>query len=109
MTYATLAASHVPREGTRAALDQGVSLLLLWLASGALLVAFLGAIPVTRSQEARVLETARQMLDAPVAHWLLPQLNGRPRMQKPPLAYWLTAWSYKAFGVSAAAGRLPAT
>ena len=30
-----------------------------------------------------------------------------PRLQKPPLLYWLIICSYKAFGVSAAAARLP--
>ena len=73
-----------------------------------MLGAFLGHVPVTRSQEARVLETAREMLDAPRHGWVVPQLNGRPRMQKPPLAYWLTALSFKALGVGEAAGRLPA-
>jgi hypothetical protein len=48
---------------------------------------------------------AREMVEA--GHWLLPTNDGVPRMQKPPLLYWLIIASYKVFGVSAAAARLP--
>jgi 4-amino-4-deoxy-L-arabinose transferase-like glycosyltransferase len=65
--------------------------------------------PVVRTQEARVLETARQMLDADWRGWLLPQLNGEPRLRKPPLCYWYTAASFELFGsASEWAGRMPA-
>jgi 4-amino-4-deoxy-L-arabinose transferase-like glycosyltransferase len=79
----------------------------LWLLSGALLLAFLGTPPVTRTQEARVLETARQMLGADAHGWLVPVLNGEPRLKKPPLAYWMTAGAYLIGGVSEAVGRAP--
>jgi 4-amino-4-deoxy-L-arabinose transferase-like glycosyltransferase len=82
--------------------------LLLWLASGAVLFAGLGITPVTRTQEARVQETAREMLGAGGHQWLIPKVNGRVRMQKPPLAYWLTAASFKVFSVGEGAGRVPA-
>ena len=67
-----------------------------------------GEWPLVRSQEARVLETAREMLvigtrDA----WLQPQLNGEPRLRKPPLCYWYIAESFKYFGVNEWAGRIP--
>ncbi len=39
--------------------------------------------------------------------WLVPHLNGAVRLHKPPLAYWLCAVSFKCFGVSTFAGRLP--
>ena len=39
--------------------------------------------------------------------WLLPTNNGIPRLQKPPLLYWLIILSFKAFGVNEAAARLP--
>jgi 4-amino-4-deoxy-L-arabinose transferase-like glycosyltransferase len=81
---------------------------LLWLASGAVLFAGLGVAPVTRTQEARVQETAREMLGAGRQQWLIPKVNGRVRMQKPPLAYWLTAASFKVFSVGEGAGRVPA-
>jgi 4-amino-4-deoxy-L-arabinose transferase-like glycosyltransferase len=82
--------------------------LLLWLASGVVLFAGLGVAPVTRTQEARVQETAREMLGADRHQWLIPKVNGRVRMQKPPVAYWLTAASFKIFSVGEAAGRVPA-
>jgi hypothetical protein len=40
-------------------------------------------------------------------HWLLPTNDGVPRLQKPPLLYWLIIFSFKLFGVNAAAARLP--
>jgi 4-amino-4-deoxy-L-arabinose transferase-like glycosyltransferase len=83
-------------------------LLALWLAAGGLLLTALGTPPVTRTQEARVLETAREMLIGEPEQWLVPQVNGRPRMRKPPLAYWLTAGAYRTFGVGEGPGRLPA-
>src|SRR5207249_10451312 len=48
---------------------------------------------------------AREMVEA--HHWLLPTNNGAPRLQKPPLLYWLIIISFKLFGVNAAAARLP--
>jgi 4-amino-4-deoxy-L-arabinose transferase-like glycosyltransferase len=83
----------------------------LWLAA-VLLTALtclwqLSALPVSRSQEVRVAETAREMLAN--GDYLLPRLNGELRLQKPPLAYWLTAASYRALGrVDEFAARLPA-
>ena len=83
----------------------------LWLAAVALAALTclwqLGALPVSRSQEVRVAETAREMLAS--GDWLLPRLNGELRLQKPPLAYWLTAASFRALGrVDQLAARLPA-
>src|SRR4051812_14862102 len=68
--------------------------------------------PVQRTQEARVLESAREMLDSNIAGdgwrgWLIPRANGIVRLQKPPLAYWMAATSFKLFGVTDWAGRLP--
>jgi 4-amino-4-deoxy-L-arabinose transferase-like glycosyltransferase len=82
-------------------------LLALWVLAGALLFVGLGASPVKRSQEARVLETAREMLGAGWRNWLIPHANGIERLHKPPLAYWLTAIAYKIAGVSLTAGRAP--
>ncbi len=82
--------------------------LVCWVISGALLFTSLGVPVVMRTQESRVLETAREMLGAPFEQWMLPRVNGHLRMQKPPLAYWLTAASFKAFGVGEVQGRIPA-
>lgn len=82
-------------------------LLTLWVFGGIILVMALGFPPVTRTQEARVLETSRQMLGTGWRGWLLPTLNGEPRLKKPPLSYWMTASLYKLAGVSEFAGRFP--
>lgn len=47
----------------------------------------------------------REMIES--RQWLLPTNDGIPRLQKPPLLYWLIIASYKLFGVNAAAARLP--
>jgi len=64
--------------------------LILWLLAGLLMCAGLGVSAVSRTQEARVLETAREMLGSETHNWLIPRVNGHIRLQKPPLAYWLT-------------------
>jgi 4-amino-4-deoxy-L-arabinose transferase-like glycosyltransferase len=48
---------------------------------------------------------AREMIAA--QQWLVPTNDGVPRLQKPPLLYWLIIISYKIFGINAAAARLP--
>jgi dolichyl-phosphate-mannose-protein mannosyltransferase len=48
---------------------------------------------------------AREMIES--GQWLLPTNDGVPRLQKPPVLYWLIIVSYKIFGVNAAAARLP--
>jgi 4-amino-4-deoxy-L-arabinose transferase-like glycosyltransferase len=48
---------------------------------------------------------AREMIEA--HHWLLPTNDGVLRLRKPPMLYWLIIVSFKAFGVKAAAARLP--
>src|SRR5215210_4540361 len=60
---------------------------------------FLGNPAVTRSQEARVLETAREMMHSGWRGWLIPRLNDTLRLEKPPLAYWLSAVAFYIGGV----------
>jgi 4-amino-4-deoxy-L-arabinose transferase-like glycosyltransferase len=81
--------------------------LVLWVLAGVLLIGTISQNPLSRTQEARVLETAREMLGQGWRDWLIPHCNGRPRLQKPPLAYWLAAGSFQLFGISEWAGRLP--
>jgi 4-amino-4-deoxy-L-arabinose transferase-like glycosyltransferase len=71
------------------------------------MLATLATPAVNRTQEARVLETAREMLGAPLRGWFIPHLNGALRLQKPPLAYWMAAGSFELFGVSEGTGRVP--
>jgi 4-amino-4-deoxy-L-arabinose transferase-like glycosyltransferase len=81
---------------------------LLWIAALPLLMAGLGTPVAQRTQEARVLETAREMLDSrDWRQWMIPRLNGDVRLQKPPLAYWLAAGSFRVFDINDFAGRLP--
>ncbi|HJW24207.1 MAG TPA: glycosyltransferase family 39 protein [Rhodocyclaceae bacterium] len=42
-------------------------------------------------------------------HWLVPFLDGAPRIRKPPLLYWLGRLSYETFGISLTSARLVAT
>jgi 4-amino-4-deoxy-L-arabinose transferase-like glycosyltransferase len=83
-------------------------LIFVWLTAGAMLLIGLPLTPVTRTQEARVLETSREMAGVPVDGWLIPTVNGQIRLQKPPLAYWLTAISFHLFGTDEGSGELPA-
>ncbi|MGC4033988.1 MAG: glycosyltransferase family 39 protein [Tepidisphaeraceae bacterium] len=87
----------------------GAGLLLAWLLAGGFLLFAASQPPVSRTQEARVLETAREMAELPVNDWGIPRLNGAERLRKPPLAYWLSASSFRLFGVSDFTGRLPVT
>src|SRR5690242_16913588 len=48
---------------------------------------------------------AKEMIET--HQWLVPTNDGVPRLQKPPLLYWLIVFSYKIFGIKAAAARLP--
>lgn len=48
---------------------------------------------------------AREM--SSTQQWLVPANNGVPRLETPPLVYWLIILSYKLFGVTATAARLP--
>lgn len=55
--------------------------------------------------EGEVAGGARAMLAS--GNWLAPTNDGAPILAVPPLTYWLVALSYKAFGVTATAARLP--
>lgn len=55
--------------------------------------------------DARYAEIPREMVEA--GDWATPRLNYLDYVEKPPLGYWLTAASYKTFGVSEASARLP--
>ena len=73
-----------------------------------LLLGLLGQSSLDRTQEARVLVTAREMLaSGALPGYLIPHCNGEVRLHKPPLAYWLSAGSFRVFGIHDWAGRIP--
>ncbi len=61
--------------------------------------------PLWEPDEARYAEIPREMIA--LGDWLTPRLNSVLYFEKPPLQYWLSALSMKAFGVNAVAARLP--
>src|SRR5215469_3327818 len=73
--------------------------------AGLLHVATIGSGDLYSQTEGQYAGAAREMVEA--HQWLLPTNNGAPRLQKPPLLYWLIIISFKLFGVNAAAARLP--
>jgi 4-amino-4-deoxy-L-arabinose transferase-like glycosyltransferase len=65
----------------------------------------LGAIGFVGPDEPRYAWIARDM--AETGDWVTPRLYGKPWFEKPVLYYWMAAASFKLFGVSEAAARLP--
>ena len=65
----------------------------------------LGAIGFVGPDEPRYAWIARDVMES--GDWVTPRLYGRPWFEKPPLFYWGAGLSFKIFGVSEAAARLP--
>jgi 4-amino-4-deoxy-L-arabinose transferase-like glycosyltransferase len=66
----------------------------------------LGAYPLMDPSEGRYAELAREMLV--LGDWVVPRFApDEPFLGKPPLSFWLKAWSYRAFGVGEFGARLP--
>jgi hypothetical protein len=55
--------------------------------------------------EGQYAAAAREMFES--GHYLVPTNDSIPRLQKPPLLYWLIVASYQLFGVTAGAARIP--
>src|SRR5216117_3578000 len=82
------------------------ALLAILIALAALLhVATIGSGDLYSETEGQYAGAAREMVES--HQWLLPTNEGVPRLQKPPLLYWLIIISLKLFGIKAAAARLP--
>lgn len=76
----------------------------LFLGMTALVLFFnLNAWSVTESSEARYAEIGKEMVET--GDWMHPQLMGIYHYHKPPVTYWITALSYKLFGISPFAAR----
>jgi 4-amino-4-deoxy-L-arabinose transferase-like glycosyltransferase len=65
----------------------------------------LGSFGLWEPDEARYAEIAREMLQS--GNLLVPHLNYVAYVEKPPLLYWLTTFSFWMFGLSEFAARLP--
>src|SRR5437870_8564563 len=82
------------------------ALFAILIASAALLhVATIGTGDLYSQTEGQYAGAAREMIET--HQWLLPTNDGVPRLQKPPLLYWLIIVSFKLFGINEAAARLP--
>jgi 4-amino-4-deoxy-L-arabinose transferase-like glycosyltransferase len=79
--------------------------ILICLTLGVCYFSHLGAIGFVGPDEPRYAWIARAM--AETGDWVTPRLYGQPWFEKPPLFYWGAALSFKLFGVSEAAARLP--
>lgn len=72
----------------------GVALILLCLA---VYLPGLGSLPTVDRDEARFAQASRQMADASsFGDWIVPRIQDRPRLNKPPAIYWLQAGSARA-------------
>lgn len=77
----------------------GLELLLVLAVSAVVLVPGigfpgLGELPVVDRDEARFAQASRQMLESGTLEgWIVPRVGDRPRLNKPPLIYWLQAGS----------------
>ncbi len=79
-------------------------LLVLTLMVGLWLCGFLGCRPLANPDEGRYTEIPREM--AASGDFVTPRLNGVKYFEKPPLLYWLSALTFKAFGVNQFTARL---
>ena len=59
--------------------------------------------PTSKDEYHRVFRTALTMMEEDV--WLVPLLDGSPRIEKPPLLNWLTRWNFERFGISLRSAR----
>jgi 4-amino-4-deoxy-L-arabinose transferase-like glycosyltransferase len=79
----------------------------VWIVALGFIFAGLGSFGILDNNEGLYAEIPREML---ASHdwrlWVIPHLNGLPYMEKPPLLYWLTAFSFALFGESEWAVRI---
>src|ERR1700675_2036696 len=81
-------------------------LLLLAAFCGFLFFYGLGAFGLLGADEPRYAQVAHEMLDR--SDWVTPTLQGKPWLEKPVLYYWQAMLSFRAFGVTDQAARVPA-
>ena len=78
--------------------DQKIRSLLLLIMFTSPFFMTMSTSSVWDANEAFYVETPREMVES--GDWLVPQFNGIPRLNKPPLSYWLVGIFYNFFGVS---------
>jgi 4-amino-4-deoxy-L-arabinose transferase len=100
---AALPAAAHPVSGMRVADRARAGLLLAGIA--ACYVAVIAVRPLVAPDEFRYAEVPREMIAS--GDWIVPRLDGVLYFEKPPLGYWLTALSIRAFGENSFAVRLP--
>ena len=85
----------------------GRRLLLIVLLAAAAVPYFvnLGATSIIDANEAFYSETPREMIES--GDYITPTFNYEPRLNKPPLSYWIVAAFYRVSGASLGAARLP--
>ncbi|MGZ7053490.1 MAG: glycosyltransferase family 39 protein, partial [Candidatus Angelobacter sp.] len=66
----------------------------------------LGAFGLLGADEPRYAQVAREMLDR--SDWVTPTLQGKPWLEKPVLYYWQAMLSFRAYGITEKAARVPA-
>ncbi len=69
------------------------------------LISGIGMTPILNGDEARFAQASREMLLN--GDYVVPTFGGHPRYDKPILIYWVTAASFRIFGVTPGAARLP--
>jgi len=79
-------------------------LLLLAVVGGLWFCALLGLGPLSNQDEGRYTEIPREM--AATGDYVTPRLNGVKYFEKPPLVYWLSALTFRRFGVNEFTARL---
>ena len=94
-----------PEPATNTQLTRRVEIALLLGVVVLLFCSRLGAFGFLGADEPRYAQVAREMLDR--NDWVTPVLYGQPWLEKPIALYWGEMVSYKLFGVSDAAARLP--
>jgi len=78
--------------------------LLLWLTAFTFFI-LLGSRALNEPDEGRYSEIAREMIET--GNWVVPHFWYLPHLDKPPMTYWLVAFSMKLFGQNEWAARLP--
>lgn len=81
----------------------------IFLLASFLLLWNLDYAPFWNPDEGRYAAAALEMVQpfpGEASSWIIPHLNTLPRLNKPPLVYWITASAYEVFGIHTWSGRL---